>query len=102
MNAGVLSVWNWPARMPTARARQRTVWSLGPGGGLTEERGEEEALDLDPLAPEVLDGEARGVVAGDEPERGDDQVADADLEEALPRRAALPVEADLLQHDVLV
>ena len=69
---------------------------------LTEERGHEEALDLNPLAAEVLDREDRDVVPGHEPERGDDDVADADLEEALPRRAALPVEADLLQHDVLV
>ena len=70
--------------------------------GLTEERGHEEALDLDPLAAEVLDAEDRDVVPGDEAERGDDEVADADLEEALPGGAAAPVEADLLQDDVLV
>ena len=68
----------------------------------TEQSGEKEALNLDPLAAQLLDGEYGDVVPGDEAQGGDDEVADRDLEEALPGLAALAVEADLLQHDVLV
>ena len=79
---------------------------MAPGGSggavLTEERLEEEAHDLDLLAAELLDGEHGHVVAGDEAERGDDEVAGRDLEEARPGVAALAVEADLLEDDVLV
>lgn len=50
-----------------------------------EQRAEEEALDLDPLAPEHLDGEERRVVPGDEAQDGDDDVSGGDAEEAVPR-----------------
>ena len=53
----------------------------------TEQSGEKEALDLDPFAAQLLDGEDGDVVPGDETERGDDQVPDADLEQPRPRRA---------------
>lgn len=68
----------------------------------TEKGGHEEALDLDPLAAKLLDGEDGDIVSGDEAERGDDEVANADAEEPVPRRAGVTVKADLLQHDVLV
>lgn len=68
----------------------------------TEERREEEALDLDPLAAELLDREDGHIVPGDEPERRDDQVPHPDLEQLVPRGPGLAVEPDLLQHDVLV
>ena len=75
---------------------------VGEGGKRTEQRGEQEALDLDPFTAELLDGENSGVVPRDEAERGDDDVAGADLDEALVGRAVLAIEADLLQDDVLV
>ena len=59
-------------------------------------------MDLDPFPTELLDGEDRDVVAGNKAKRSDDEVADADAEEPVPRRAIAAVEANLLEDDVLV
>lgn len=69
---------------------------------LTEERGEEEALDLDPLPAEPLDCEDGDIVPRHETKRGHDQIPEANLEQARPRAPALAVEPNLLKHDVLV
>ena len=72
------------------------------GHDAQEQRLHEEAHNLDRLASESLDGEHSNVVAGDETQGGNDNVADGDLPEALPGCASLAIEADLLEYDVLV
>lgn len=67
-----------------------------------EERGHEEPLRLDPLAPQLLDRQHRRVVPWHEPQRGDDQVPDGDFEEPVPGGPVGAVEPDLLEDDVLV
>ena len=89
--------------MPTVKKRsQNKVIMVGEGGKRTEQRSEQEALDLDPFTAELLDGENSGVVPRDEAEHGNDDVPDRDFEEALPWRARLAIKPDLLQDDVLV
>ena len=81
---------------------QNKVIMVGEGGKRTEQRSEQEALNLDPFTAELLDGEDGRVVPRDEAKCGDDDVASADLDEALVGRAVLAIEADLLQDNVLV
>ena len=69
---------------------------------LTEQRSKQKSLNLYPLPPQLLNRQDRHIIPGHEPERRDDQVPDADLEQAVPRAALGAVEPDLLQDDVLV
>ena len=78
------------------------AWTTSTRVRRTEESSEQEALNLDPLAAELLNCEDGDVVSGHETESSDDDVADTDLEELVPGSTSLAVEANLLEYDVLV
>ena len=67
-----------------------------------EQRRHQKALRLNPLPTQLLHCEDCSVVSWYESEDGDDDVPDGDFEEAVPGCAGGPVEADLLEDDVLV